>query len=138
MTNALRFIAHYDNHLTVFGNSLGSKNSLWTALPDKPILALEYTLPYGNNDSIKLTGYEEYLHMIEACMTVGHNAVIENVYLMGRIGSKITSYRITILQRKNASRYKVGDITVRVLDKGKEYRGGMTFGWRKGFIQKEK
>lgn len=138
MTNALRFIAHYDNNLTVFGNPLGFKDSLWASLPDKPILALEYTLPYGNNDSIKLAGYEEYLHMIEACMSAGRNAVIENVYLMGRIGNRVTSYRITILQRKDTCRYKVGDITVRALEKGKEYRGGMTSGWREGFIQKEK
>ena len=130
MQRKLRFIAHFGDE-SVQGNPLGSKDSLWTSLPDKPIVALEYTLPYGN-DTIILSGYEEYIHMIEAKMPVGRNAVIENVYLMGRIGDKVTSYRITILQRKVVDRYKIGDITVRVLTKGNEYRGGATSGWRKG------
>ncbi len=137
MINRLRFIAHYENDLIVYGNPLGSKDSLWTSLPDKPIHSLEYILPHGNNDSIKLSGYSEYLHMIEACMPVGAGSIVENVYIMGMIGGIVTSYRITILQRKNVDRYKIGDITVRNLPKGKEYRGGVTSGWRKGLIQKE-
>lgn len=135
MTKPLRFITHYENNETVLGNPLGSKDSLWTSLPDKPIHALEYTLPYGN-DSIKLAGYEEYLHMIEACMQIGQRPIVEYVYLMGRTGDKIVSYRITILQKKTVDRYKIGDITVRVLNKGSEYRGGSTSGWRKGLIKK--
>ena len=126
----LRFIAHYEDEV-IPGNPLGNRDSLWTSLPNKPIEALEYTLPHAN-DSIKLSGYEEYLHMVEARMFMGGNTIIEHVYLMGRIGSKVTSYRITILQKKAADRYKIGDITVRVLDKGKEYRGGMTSGWKAG------
>lgn len=124
---ALRFIAHYANE-TVQGNPLGNRDSLWTSLPDKPIHALEYTLPYGN-DSIKLSGYEEYLHMVEVCMPMGGNAMIEHVYLMGKIGNQVTSYRITILQKTQNDRYKIGDITVRVMEAGKEYRGGATTGW---------
>jgi hypothetical protein len=123
----LKFVAHYEDE-TVQGNPLGNRDSLWTSLPDKPIKALEYMLPHAN-DSIKLSGYEEYLHMVEVCMPMGGNAVIEHVYLMGRIGSKVVSYRITILQKTQKDRYKVGDITVRVLDSGKEYRGGATAGW---------
>lgn len=126
----LRFIAHYEDEV-IPGNPLGNRDSLWTSLPNKPIEALEYTLPHAN-DSIKLSGYEEYLHMVEARMFMGGNTIIEHVYLMGRIGSKIVSYRITILQKKQTDRYKVGDITVRVLDKGKEYRGGATSGWKAG------
>ena len=126
----LRFIAYYEDE-TVQGNPLGNRDSLWTSLPNKPIKALEYTLPHAN-DSIKLSGYEEYLHMIEACMPMGGNTMIENVYLMGRIGSMVTSYRITILQKKQNDRFKIGDITVRVLDKGKEYNGGATSGWKAG------
>ena len=130
----LRFIAHYEDK-TIQGNPLGNRDSLWTSLPDKPIKALEYTLPYGN-DSIKLSGYEEYLHMIEARMFMGGNTIIEHVYLMGRIGSKIISYRITILQKKQTDRFKVGDITVRVMNKGQEYRGGATTGWLRGISKK--
>lgn len=136
MTKKLRFIAHYENNETALGNPLGSKDSLWTSLPNKPIQALEYLLPNAN-DSIKLSGYEAYLHMIEAVIPMGRNAIIENVYLMGRIGNQITSYRITILQRKSVNRYKIGDITVRVLQKGKEYRGGTTSGWLLGLKRKE-
>ena len=132
----LRFITHYENNETVHGNPLGSKDSLWTSLPKKPIIALKYTLPNAK-DSIKLSGYEEYLHMIEAVMPVGRTAVIENVYLMGRIGDVVVSYRITILQRKIVDRYKIGDITVRVIKKGKEYRGGATTGWLPGLKRKE-
>lgn len=123
----LRFIAHYEDR-TVQGNPLGDRDSLWTSLPDKPIKALEYMLPHAN-DSIKLSGYEEYLHMVEVCMPMGGNAMIEHVYLMGKIGNKVVSYRITILQKTKADRYKIGDITVRVLESGKEYRGGSTSGW---------
>jgi len=136
MIKKLSFIAHYENDETVQGNPLGSKDSLWTSLPNKPIKALEYLLPQAN-DSIKLSGYEEYLHMIEAVIPMGRNALIENVYLMGRIGNKIVSYRITILQRKSVNRYRIGDITVRVLQKGKEYRGGTTSGWLPGLKRKE-
>ena len=128
MKRQLRFIAHYENDETVQGNPLGNRDSLWTSLPDKPIKALEYTLPHGN-DSIKLCGYEEYLHMVEVCMPMGGNAMIEHVYLMGKIGNLVTSYRITILQKTSSDRYKIGDITVRVLESGKEYRGGATTGW---------
>lgn len=134
MKRQLRFIAHYENE-TVQGNPLGNRDSLWTSLPDKPIKALEYTLPHGN-DSIKLCGYEEYLHMVEVCMPMGGNAMIEHVYLMGKIGNLVTSYRITILQKTQNDRYKIGDITVRVLEFGKEYRGGVTTGWRLGIKAK--
>ena len=134
MKKQLRFIAHYEDEI-VPGNPLGHKDSLWTSLPDKPIKALEYTLPYGN-DSLKLSGYEEYLHMIEARMFMGSSTIIEHVYLMGRTGPKVVSYRITILQKKETDRYKVGDITVRVMNKGKEYRGGATSGWRAGIKAK--
>lgn len=136
MTKKLRFIAHYENGVTVNGNPLGSKDSLWTSLPKKPLTALEYLLPQAN-DSIKLSGYEEYLHMVEAVMPVGRNAFVENVYLMGRTGDKVVSYRITILQRRVVSRYKIGDITVRVLQRGKEYRGVVTKGWLPGLTKKE-
>ncbi len=134
MKKQLRFIVHYEDK-PIQGNPLGNRDSLWTSLPDKPIKALEYTLPYGN-DSIKLSGYEEYLHMIEARMFMGGNTTIEHVYLMGRIGTKVVSYRITILQKKQTDRYKVGDITVRVMNKGQEYRGGATTGWKAGIKAK--
>lgn len=127
MKRQLRFIAHYENE-TVQGNPLGNRDSLWTSLPDKPIKALEYVLPHAN-DSIKLSGYEEYLHMVEVCMPMGGNAMIEYVYLMGKTGATVVSYRITILQKTKNDRYKIGDITVRVMEAGKEYRGGATAGW---------
>lgn len=136
----LRFIAHYENNEKVQGNPLGHKDSLWTSLPAKPIHALEYTLPYGK-DSLKLSGYEAYLHMVEVCMSIGRNPQIEYVYIMGKTGNKITSYRITVMQNSLAARYKIGDITVRVYNAGKEYRGGATSGWRigkEGITQKEK
>lgn len=136
MKRQLRFIAHYENE-TVQGNPLGNRDSLWTSLPGKPIKALEYILPHAN-DSIKLCGYEEYLHMVEVCMPMGGNAMIEYVYLMGKTGATVVSYRITILQKTKNDRYKIGDITVRVMEAGKEYRGGATTGWKAGIKQESK
>ena len=128
----LRFIAHFEDE-TVEGNSLGSRDSGWISLPEKPITALEYVMPYGN--SLILRGCEEYLHMVEVHQTMGQKPMIDNVYLMGRQGEKVLSYRITIFQKAENDRYKAGDITVRMLPKGREFGGGPTQGWRKGIVQ---
>ena len=127
--NWMRFIAHFEDEV-VQGNPLGGKDSGWSSLPDKPILHLEYIMPYG--DSIVLHGYDEYLHMIEAVQQVGHNVRVEHVYLMGRRKNLSLSYRITVFQLRPNDRFKIGDITVRLTPKDKEYKGRPVRGWRRG------
>jgi len=129
----MQFVIHFEDEIFV-GNPLGSRESGWLRLPEKPILVLEYILPYG--DSLALKNYEEYLHMVECVQPVGHESMIEHVYIMGKRNGLVTSYRITILQRNLDDRYKVGDITVRVFPDGKEYSGGSTKGWKKGLVKK--
>lgn len=125
----LRFIVHYEDEV-ITGKPLGSRDSGWTSLPNKPIQHLEYVMPYG--DSIILHGYDEYLHMVEASQRMGGRPVINYVYLMGRRGKTVISYRITVLQRTPHDRFKVGDITVRMLPAGQEYKGKSVHGWRRG------
>lgn len=125
----LRFIAHYEDE-AITGNSLGSRDSGWTSLPDKSIQHLEYVMPYG--DSVILHGYDEYLHMVEASQKMGGQPLVNYVYLMGRRGKTVISYRITILQKTPHARFKVGDITVRMAPVGSEYHSKPISGWRKG------
>lgn len=126
----IRFIAHFENGEKVIGNPIHSQETGWKQLPDQPILALEYVLPHG--DSLILCDYQEYLHMIEAVMQMGSNPMVAYVYLMGKKNKLVTSYRLTLSQAKIDDRYKVGDITVREFEDGKEYNGGPTSGWRRG------
>ena len=127
----IHFIAHFE-HESVEGGPLGSPDSGWTSLPDEPIKSLEYVMPHGA--SLILRDYEEYLHMVEVHQKIGGPAVIENVYLMGKKREGVVSYRITISQEKTDSKYKAGDVSVRIFPAGKEYQGGPTQGWRKGAV----
>jgi len=123
------FIANFEDE-KVKGNPLGNPDTGWKSLPDKPITALEYVLPYG--DCLTLSGYEEYIHMIEAFQQMGQRPIISNIFLMGKKNGFVTSYRITVFQARKDDRYKVGDITVRRVESGKEYHGDSVSGWRKG------
>ena len=125
----MHFIIHFEGEEKK-GNSLGNPDTGWKSLPDKPITALEYVLPYG--DSLVLKGYEEYLHMIEAFQQMGQHPIISNIFLMGKKNGFVNSYRITVFQANKDDRYKVGDITVRRFISGKEYNGNPVSGWRIG------
>ena len=125
----MHFIAHFNDE-KIQGNLLGNPDTGWNTLPDKPIISLEYILPYG--DSLTLQGYEEYIHMVEAFQQMGSRPIISNLFLMGKKNGFVTSYRITVFQAKKDDRYKVGDITVRRVKTGKEYHGDAVYGWRKG------
>jgi len=126
----MRFVAHYQDK-KVIGNPLGNPDSGWSNLPDG-ITALEYTLPLG--DSLILKNYEEFIHMVECIQPMGHQPMVEFVYLMGVRQGVVVSYRITILQKTKDDKFKLGDITVRLSPKGKEYRGGAVAGWKKGLL----
>ena len=125
----MHFIARYGDE-KIQGNPLGNPDTGWKSLPNKPITSLEYVLPHG--DRLILKGYEEYIHMVEAFQHMGHRPMISNLFLMGKKSGFVTSYRVTIFQSKKDDRYKVGDITVRRIEDGKEYRRSAVSGWRKG------
>ena len=125
----MHFVAHFEGK-KVNGNGIGNPETGWKSLPDKPLTALEYILPYG--DRLILEGYEEYIHMLEVFQQMGQQPIISNIFLMGKRNGYVTSYRITVFQAKKDDRYKVGDITVRKVRSGKEYYGDSVSGWRKG------
>jgi len=114
------------------------KNTRWNKIPDKSIKQINFFLPDGN--IFTLHGFEEYNHFIEATndfyagkknnQNVG-KTILRFQYLMGRLGDKVVSYRITLYQ-SDTSKYKTGDITRRVYQFGKEYNGKPTLGWKKG------
>ena len=125
----MHFIAHFQDE-KIQGSPLGNPDTGWKTLPNKPISSLEYVLPHG--DSLTLKDYEEYIHMVEAFQQMGHRPMISNLFLMGKKDGFVTSYRITIFQAKKDERYRVGDITVRRVEAGKEYHRSAVSGWRKG------
>lgn len=107
------------------------KETKWNDMPKKNIKQIAFRLPDSN--LLVLRGYKEYNHFCEATQDVyGSNKfTLRYQYLMGRIGDKVISYRITLFEGKN-NRYKLGDITRREYEYGKEYNQKPTKGWKKG------
>lgn len=123
----------------------------WRDLPDKPIARLSLVNPHG--DLITLQGYEEYNFMVENVQALGVASYTTNVYAMGVRNGKVTVYRVGAGSCQRQIRLgglapaqnvragvkpaptnpvQVGDIMVKVTDRGKEYLGAETTGWRKG------
>jgi hypothetical protein len=135
----MRFIAYLSNGKVMEGKALGTGDTGWRDLPDVPIERLSYVNPYG--DTLTLQGYEEYNHMVECVMSVGGVPTIYEVYLMGAKGGKVVVYRMAVtrrnelaLNRSGSGLVQPGDVVVRVVDRGKEYLGTETRGWRKGIV----
>ncbi len=111
--------------------------TLWHIMPNKPIQSISFRLPDGNY--ITLNGYEQYNHETEITQNfygkTGQKAgkpTIRCQYLKGKVKDKITCYRISLFQSPD-SRYKVGDITRRELEWGKDDNGKKpTTGWKQG------
>ena len=123
------FIAHFKDE-KVQGARLGNPDTGWKSLPDKPLTALEYVLPYG--DSLVLKDYEEYFHAIATYQQVGQPPSFSDILLMGKRNGLVTSYRIAVSHpKKDDHQYKVGHITVERAKYGKE-DGSPVSGWRKG------
>ena len=106
----------------------------WLEIPEKPIKQISFILPDGN--FLTLRGYESYNHFIEATREVyGKNIIgkptLRYQYIMGKRNNKVDSYRITLFNGKN-QRFRLGDITYRQYEFGKEYSGKPTSGWRQG------
>jgi hypothetical protein len=111
------------------GNSY--KETKWNDIPDKSIKQIAFTLPDGN--LLVLRGYEKFNHFCEATQDIyGSNKfTLRYQYLMGKLGDKVISYRITLFQIQDA-RYRIGDITRREYEYGKEYNNRPTNGWKEG------
>lgn len=126
----MHFIVHFEDGETVQGKSLGGLDTGWNSLPDKPISRLVYVNPFG--DMIVLQGYEEYNHMVECLQPMGGRPYITDVYLMGARDGLVTVYRLRAFQDTSQDAVRVGDVTVRVYPRGKEYLDSETWGWRRG------
>lgn len=112
-----------DNSVLIGGKFEDSK----FAEIDKPIKKLEYQLPKGG--SLVLEGFEWYNHIIEGVQPIGSKPMVQYLYLMGKKGNNVTSYRITMFETTD-SKFKIGDITVR--EYGKEYADKIG-GWKIGY-----
>ena len=110
------------------------KETLWNNMPDKPIKQIAIHLPDEN--LLVLRGYNEYNHFIEATQDIYGSIkfTLRYQYLLGKLGDKVISYRITLFEGKN-NRYKMGDLTRREYERGKEYKNSPTKGWKKGIIK---
>jgi hypothetical protein len=116
-------------------------NTKWKNIPDKPIKRIFYRLPGG--DYLTLSGYEAYYHMIEGTKDwmkvsskkaekLSNQTRIEYAYIMGKVGNKVRSYRITLLNRPNG-RYKLGDILKREFTTDNKLIKGLNpIGWKNG------
>lgn len=109
------------------------KETLWNKMPEKPIKQIAFHLPDGN--LLVMRGYDEFNHIVEATQDVYNSTkfTLRYQYLMGRLGDKVISYRITLFEGKD-SRYRMGDVTRREYKWGKEYSNKPTKGWKKGII----
>ena len=118
-----------DNSIYKGGDSY--KNTKWNDMPDKPIAQIAFTLPDGN--ILALRGYNAFNHFIEATQDVyGSNKfTLRYQYLMGKRGNRVISFRISLFETKD-SKYKIGDITRREYEFGREYNNKPTKGWKKG------
>ena len=113
-------------------------DSKWDNIPDKEILCLEYFI--NEHSSLTLRDFESYNHVIEATKAVygpkgtDMSTKLHNIYLMGKNGDKVTSFRIALVGASGSDKYHKGDITKREVKFGKEFRGKPTTNWRKGVI----
>jgi len=117
---------------TEFTSKGNYKDTKWKDIPDdKNIRAIYFFLP--DNNILTLHDYESYNHIIEATQDIynSNKFTIRYQYLMCKKGDKVISYRITLFQNKDA-RYRIGDITRREYNFGKEYNNKPTKGWKKG------
>jgi hypothetical protein len=121
---------------TVFNGGEIHTNSKWKEIPIKPIKQITFCLPDGN--LLTLRDYEEYNHFYEATKDFfGSSKFTQRyLYLMGKKNGKVKSYRVTLFETKD-SKFKIGDITSREYESGKEYSGKPTAGWKTG-IKDEK
>jgi hypothetical protein len=109
--------------------------TVWTTTPDKTISGVFAYLPKGG--ALYLPGAEQYLYFIELtygiCGEGKGNIVPRFQYLRGKFGEKVLSYRITLWEDAK-SKHKIGDITTRIFEWGKDDNGNPSRGWKKGIL----
>jgi len=103
---------------TYFQGGTDYKDTKWLSIPNKPIKRIFYKLPVG--DYICLDNYDNYFHMVEATKDLNGKRKgivnIEYAYIIGIKGDRVTSYRITLINKKQ-ERYQLSDITIRNFSK---------------------
>jgi len=117
MNKPLFTVIFKDN--THFQGGTDYSDTKWLSIPsDKPIKRIFYKLP--NDDYICLDNYDNYFHMIEVTRDLNGKRKgivnIEYAYIIGLKGEKVTSYRITLINKKQ-ERYQLSDITIRNFSK---------------------
>src|SRR3989338_6746332 len=99
-------------------------NTGWRRLPDKSIAKLSLVNPHG--DLLTLQGYEEDNFMVESLEEMGEVSYMSDVYVMGARDGKVVVYRMRASRKSLSDPVQVGDIMVKVADRGKEYLDGVT------------
>jgi len=109
----LYYIIFKDGSQYSGGNSYD--DSKWNKMPNKKIDRIFYQLPDGN--TLVLNGYEKYVFLIEYVTDFNMKGQqlggkrIECIYLMGKRGNIVTSYRITMFHGKpGKDKFRRGDI----------------------------
>ena len=117
------------------GNYFDTK---WKEIPDKQIKQIAFRVPSG--DFIVLHDYEAYNFFIEGTVdiyskdkrTIGKQ-IPRFIHIRGKSKSKIASYRVTLFDSGDKQKYRIADITYRVLDWLKDDRGvNSSIGWKSG------
>ncbi|OHB90353.1 MAG: hypothetical protein A3E19_02525 [Planctomycetes bacterium RIFCSPHIGHO2_12_FULL_52_36] len=127
----IHFVVHFADGETVVGADLcvcPTGNTGWRGLPDKSIAKLSLVNPHG--DLLTLQGYEEYNFMVESLQALGQVSYMSDVYVMGARDGKVVVYRMRASRKSLSDPVQVGDIMVKVADRGKEYLGAETTGWK--------
>ena len=121
---------------TIFESGNSYYDTKWKEIPDKPIKQIIFSLP--DNNLLTMRNYESYNNFLEATQDFyGINGLKKGKlklcyqHIRGRQGNKIISYRISLFQTKD-SKFKVGDITRREFEWGKDDNGTPSNGWKKG------
>lgn len=116
---------------TYFSGGTDYNQTKWLEIPNKPIKRVFYKLP--NNDYICLDNYDSYLHLVEITKDLmGRRKGIINIeyaYIIGLKDNKVTSYRITLMNKKD-ERYKLSDITIREFTKEEFIKRYNLSNWR--------
>ncbi len=126
----MHFIVHFEDGEVRMGKPLGLSDTGWNDLPNKPISRLAYMNPYC--DLVVLQGYEEYNHVVDCIQPLGQRPQIHEVYIMGARQGKVVVYRLQVSQKAMNDPLQLGDLTVRMTERGREYLGSKTWGWKKG------
>jgi len=101
-----KFIAHYPDGRTVFGNNLFQTG--WDSIPDG-LCKLEYSLSSGH--LIEIPKYRAYMPLIETSLGTDGSRIFHAINVKCLADNCVVVYRI-ILRQDNYDKFKIGDIIV--------------------------